>query len=646
MNEKEEATKSYKRAVYLDPSDYDSRKKLRLLQDKKDLFENFATTDIEEIVKKAPNAEEFPEDNSIILLNETQRIVYPEGASEEKSEVVIKVLTQAGIDVWKEYSVGYNGYSQRLIFDKAEVIKADGNKTQAERNDNYCVFTGLEVGDAIHISYRLENYQSTKLSQHFWDKFSFNYRFPVKLSRYSMLVPAKKEFKWRMNNSDLQPKITDVDNFKLYVWESKDQPGMKPEPYMPTSSDCGMSLEFSSMPDWKYIANWYSDLSSQKAKGDFEIKEAVAELFKGKENLTELQKAKIIYEFIERNMNYSNVSFLHSAQVPQRASRTLNTKLGDCKDLSTLFVAMCNEVGLKPNLMLVDTRDNGDNDMILPSTAFNHCIANITCDGKPYIVELTDTKLSFGTIGDALKNAIGLPIPRETVTDESVKIDLVKINSPNHSINGLVRTGTLVFQNNDVIIDRKTIRTGDFAEGTRQAYGEIGKEKQEKDMQQSVSEDFKNVVKLNTLQFGDLKALSDTVWYKYNFTVKNELSEVVGIKIVKIPWSEGLSSLDFVALEKRTYDFRLYRYASGELFKETMLISAPAGLHFAEMPKSVTIDNEIVKYSIIYKMIGDKLEATRTMIFKTDNVKVADYNLFKETMNKISAADNKQIGFK
>ena len=101
-----------------------------------------------------------------------------------------------------------------------------------------------------------------------------------------------------------------------------------------------------------------------------------SDLFKNKKGLTDLQKARTIYDFIEANVSYSNVPFMHGPIIPQKASRTLNTKLGDCKDVSTLFVALCNEVGLKANLILVDTRDNGERHLNLPSVDFNHCIAD------------------------------------------------------------------------------------------------------------------------------------------------------------------------------------------------------------------------------------------------------------------------------
>jgi transglutaminase-like putative cysteine protease len=120
--------------------------------------------------------------------------------------------------------------------------------------------------------------------------------------------------------------------------------------------DVAPTLSLSSIPDWKFMSNWYSDLSSSKAKQDFEVKEVVAELLKDKSNLTDLEKAKLIYNYIASNIAYSNVPFMHGAIIPQKAARTLATKLGDCKDVSTLYVAMCKEAGFQSLYIIAKRR--------------------------------------------------------------------------------------------------------------------------------------------------------------------------------------------------------------------------------------------------------------------------------------------------
>ncbi len=644
LNKTSDARDAYQKAIYYEPTNYSARKQLAILDGKKDLFDNFATEDVYEIFKNSPSKTDFPDDNSIILLHDRQRIVFKEGANEEKTELLIKVFDQAGIDTWKEYNVGYNGYTQRLVVDKAEVLKANGNRIKSEYSNDYFVFTNLEPGDAIHLSYKIENYNSGKMALHFWDDFNFNYFIPCQLARYSLMVADNKTFSYNVSNSDMKPVTEDIDGFKKYTWELKNSPSFKSESIMPPLNQISTRLELSSIPDWQFIANWYSDLASTKAKSDFEVQETVQQLFKDKKNLSELEKARIIYDYIEKNMTYSNVSFMHSALVPQKASRVINTKLGDCKDFSTLFVAMAKEVGLKANLVLVNTRDNGERVMNQPTIDFNHCIVQAELDGKKYMVELTDQKLAFGTITSYSKNSSCLLIPRE---NEQLKSALTVIESKNRPLNASYRESSISFSGADMVVDRKTIKSGEYARQTRGSYADVGKDKQEEYMTKAISKDFTSPVKLNNLLFvTDLKTLADSVGYNYSFTAKSAVTDFSGIKLFKLPWADSQNYLEYLTHENRKFPFNLWELTSSEVEKETITIEIPKGKTLAEQPKPVKISCGAAEYNLEYKVSATKVTITRTFVVKNDEVSVKDYPQIKEFLNKVIEADSKQFGFK
>jgi tetratricopeptide (TPR) repeat protein len=638
-----EAERYYEDAIYYDPTSYDAREQLRKLQDKEELFDKFQKVDAEAIYKASPPASDYPDDNSHFLLYDNQRLVYPEGASEEKVEMLVKVHNQAGIDRWKEYVISKGG-SQRLIIDKTEVFKINGSVTEAERNYNQVVFTDLEVGDAIHISYRLRNYNYGKLSKHFWDQFSFQYGIPAQTTRYSMLVPKGYNFKYEVMNGDIKPTITDVEDMTMYVWEATNQKSLKYETAMPPLVDIAPTLDISTLPDWKFVANWYNDLSSTHAKQDFEIKETVAELFKdAPAKMTELEKAKMIYDHVVQNVSYSQVPFRQGPIIPQRASRTLRTKLGDCKDVSTLFVAMCKEVGIKANLVLVDTKDNGRKHLNLPTIAFNHCIARAVCDGKPYYVELTNQKLSFLSLPDMDVNARVLLIPNDV---DSTYEGLTTLAPKNRPANGLERITELNIEGSDLVVSRKTIRSGDMASDTRGSYADIGKEEQEKNITSAIASGHTNQVKLLSLTFGNLKGREDTIHYNYKYKISNEVNDVVGMKIFKMPWSDKLNSLDFTALETRKFPFVMFREFGAESEKEVMTLNIPAGKALAEMPKNVKYSCSVADYSMTYTKQGNKLVATREFKLKKEYAEVKEYQEFKDFFSKVMEADTKQIALK
>lgn len=644
-NEKTEAKEMMKKAIYYSPTNYDARKKLRELEGKKELFSYFKQNNATQIYKDALAKNEYTDNDAVYLLQDQSQVVYPEnGAVEEHHELLIQVLTQTGVNSYKEVHIPFNSYTQRLVLDKTELFKTDGSVVTAETNDNYLVFSTLEKGDALHVSYRLESSYSGRLAEHFWKDFYINGAEPVKISRFSLIVPKGKKFDYKVYNTSLQPEEKDIDEYRMYVWEKNDVPEIKQEPFMQPAADVAERIVVTSIPNWSYVANWYSDLSSLKAKADFEIQEKVKELLAGKEKLPDIEKAKIIYSFIERNYNYSNVSFLHGAFVPQRASRTLTAKLGDCKDLSTLFVAMAKVAGLDANLVLVDTRNNGEQNLDLPTIGFNHCIAQLHTENKNYLVELTNNHLPFGALPYALLNANGLYIPKEgTTTGNAV---LVKLNTQDRPANSLTRSSEISFNGAQAILRRLAVRTGYDAGQMRGSYKDVTEEQRIKDLTASLSSEFNKNVQTEYFNLKNLESLSDSMMFDYKFTVDNFTSDIVGMKVFKMPWADAVSLQEVVALDKRDYAIDLSTVYVTPDISETITINVPTGKKLAEIPKNVSISCPSVSYNLKYELKSNKLIATREVKYLQDKVTPDDYASFKTFVNKMTEADNKQYAFK
>ncbi|MBP6386217.1 MAG: DUF3857 domain-containing protein [Pseudarcicella sp.] len=644
LGETENAKKSYRKAIYYQPNLFSAQKTLRELEKKTDLFEQFGKNDATNIFMQSPKADAYPNEHSLVLISDNQRIVYPEGATEEKNEVIVKILSQKGIELWKEYNIPYNPTSQELTIEKAELLKSNGSKIQAETNENQSVFTGLEAGDAIHVIYRLRNYANGMQAKHFTDRIPFAYQYPSKKLKYSLLLPKNYKFQYKTALTDLKPSIKSTDEYDIYVWETKNANAITLEPLMPAMADVTPFLEVSTLPNWKYVGEWYKDLAATKAKSDFEVQEVTKELFANKsKELTDLQKAKIIYEYIEKNINYLSVAFMQSGLVPQKASRTLSTKLGDCKDLSTLFVAMCNEVGVKANLVLVLTRENGDNTMLLPSINFNHCIAYLKTEGKEFFIELTDNQNAFGVLSPTLLNTNALIVPRE---NDSFEATLIKIQTNNRTKNNIFRNSTISVIGKDLKVNVASIKTGVWASYVRHTIKGNNQEEKDKHLSESLSKDFNNFVIINSNIYNNLDQLTDSVAYTYSYTVKNEINEIAGMQILKFPWSEKTNTLEFISAEKRTYPYLLFDLFGVENMKETITFTLPQGKKILELPEEVNLKNDFADYSLTFKIVGDKIIGTRELNIKKDIVAATDNEALKSFFNQITTFDHKQYAFK
>jgi tetratricopeptide (TPR) repeat protein len=642
LGKKAEAIDSYRKAIEYEPTDFSSIKELRKLESKKDVFEYFPTVDVYALAKAAPGADAYPEDRTLIVYDEVQRVVYKSGASEERRIFVVKMLDEQGVNGSKEYNIGYNS-DQRMMVEKAEVIKKNGMKVPAETNGNQLVFTNLEVGDAIHYTYKLENYNKGRLASHFWDKYYFTHFLPYLTTKYSLLISPDVKFQHKVTQQPLKPVVSKLDaDFDLYVWSKENQAALEYEDKMPVLADVSQTLHLTSIPDWNYVSNWYSDLASEKAKADFEVKEAVAELFKGKADLSADAKVKLIYDYIITNIKYSSVSFRQSGLIPQKASTVLSTRIGDCKDVSTLFVAMCKEVGIDASLVLVNTRDNGLYDLDLPSIEFNHCIAKVDLNGKSHFLELTSNFLPFGSLYSSMLNSRILEIKDEKNT-QPVKLDF--LNPTVRKPNNIMRLTNIHIKDKTLEISESNYNTASMAAANKSQYRHLSNKERDKFVLDGLKSYYTNST-LGKLEFFGLDGTADTVRTNIDYKLQDVITQVGGISLFALPWSSKATSSDFVLNEERAFPIDLSKVMYADMDKETITVVIPANKTLVEVPKTVTYSCAYAEYTLSCKLVNKTLQFTRELKYKGNIIPTENVPEFSAFYKKVIEADARQIGIK
>jgi len=645
MKNEKKARESFQKAVYYAPTSYDSRTQLRLLDKKPEMFELFPKINLDSLIAEAAKMPADPEKNSMIVLNNKRIVFYPEGAQEQQNILAVKILNKSGIEVWKEYSIGY-GNSQKLLLDKYEVIKSNGQKVKAETDgEGTVVFTNLEVGDVLYIEYRLQDFYSGILSKHFYGQTMMQFFYPSILSQVAILVPKDKNFNYKVANGDANFTLSEIENMKLYQWTTSNKEAVKDEPRMSPIGDIAPCLVYSSIPDWNFVSDWYKDLTANRfgENSDYILKATFTEILKGNENANDLKKAKLFYEYILKNITYSNVSFMQSNFIPQKASRTITTRLGDCKDMSTLFVALCREAGIKANLVLLNTRDNSKVSQLLPSVSFNHCIARLETGNKIYYLELTNNKLPFGAALNSDLQSFILPIPYK---NEKQNSEILLMDMPFRPKNDIIRTAKITITGKDMQIEKKSERMGHLAAGPRRTYADLSNEDRLKKLNEIIADDWTNPVKASNLTFINLDNLADTVTTAYSMEAKNALQEVSGMKLLKLPWTDGITSLSLVAPETRKYPLEFWNYMNCDNEFEQITLSL-GGLQFIEMPKNIKLNCSVASYELIFERKGnDTMIAKRIFRVKKDIVSPAEYEQFKTFFNAVVENDTKQYALK
>ncbi|MDR1792989.1 MAG: DUF3857 domain-containing protein [Bacteroidales bacterium] len=656
MKNNPKAKENFEKAVYYSPTDYDSRTQIRLLENKKEVFDLFPTADLKAQIAKNVKQEDYKEENADILMYDVQNVFYPEGAQEHRIEFAVKMLNQSAIEEWKEYQIPYYNI-QRLSLEKYEIIKPNGQKVKAETNQNgTIVFTNLETGDILHLLYRLQDYRAGALSNHIFDFAPLQYSIPATYIRHAILLPKNKTLQYMVKNSDLQPKISQTEDMTLYEWIVENQPAIKDEPLMPPFADVAPTLIYSTIPDWKFVSNWYKDATANKfnTEHDFIFKEAYNQIITGNENASAMQKAQLFYEYILNNITYSQVSFLQSNIIPQKPSRTLTTRLGDCKDVSTLFVAFCRQAGIDANLVLLQGKDKPSNALALPANSFDHCIAQMNLDNKTYYLELTNAKLPFCAALEEDLHANILPIPykNETSTAEDISKSnmgnqLIIMEMPQRKLNEIIRQQNITIDGNNLKSIYRSSRTGQMASFSRYNFANLGNEERLKQINQSFAADWSIPVKISNLEFINLNNLEDSVHYNCVLDANGALQDVAGMKIFKMPWTDAITSMPEITLPERKYPFAFWQYIFCDKEFETITLHLPDGKQLAEKPTDCRLECPVAIYELTFDTsTKGKIIAKRTFAKKKDILEPSEYAQYQEFIKKVSESDNKQIAIK
>lgn len=630
---KEIAADEYRKALMYRPTDYDTRQTLNELLGRKSPFERFAPINIDSTIERARAMESDADQGAVVVLDCARHVIYEGGAFESNNELVVKVLNGRGIDDWKEYSIPANRYNEELIVEAAVAVKPDGTETKADVDGGYVVFKALEQNDVVHIKWRTKSHYGGKLARHFFDTYYFNGYYPAQDVRYEILAPKDFHFNYRTQNIDVKPTISETADGTLYTWAAHDIPEVSFEYGMPTLDDVGSVLFVSSLEGWGNLVEWYRDIAETKTRGSYEITEQVQQLLDSKEHASDEEKMRAIYDFITENIRYSSIEFRQGAYVPQKARDVLVNRIGDCKDVATLCIAMLRETGLTAHYVLVNTRDEGSNRNALPAVVFNHCIVAVeTAAGLKYL-DLTANNYPIGSVPQSDIDAFALVIkpgvtgPTRLPGGGIPRTMTVRMNLALDAENGLVGTCA-------------TVGTGTVAAAIRDYFRDQPKREQEKQLLESLSQRYAGS-SLGELTFENLENLAPSASYTYHFAVENYLAEAGSFRILKMPWNHPAEADEALSYEKRAFPYEYF--PPDDTITEEITVEMPPGYEPIELPAPKRLASRVAEYTLSYTYAERRLVARRSYVAKSNVVETDEYAEFKAFHNQMVKEDARLI---
>jgi tetratricopeptide (TPR) repeat protein len=640
------ALENYEKSLAYYPFTFDVHEKIRVLKSQKSILSQIDNLNVDEIIADyKSNFKATKKTNFDIVYNSESKIIYKSTSSAKVVVYIVKLNNEEALKTWQKVDLGGGGsfYSE---VNEAKTIKSSGSKIDAERNRNSVVYTNLEVGDYIYLKYTEKQYYGGKSSKFYSDNFSFNSFNPAYILKYNLYTEPGLVISDTIINGAISSTKSELDGFEARFWEVKSPKIIEKETNMLPFNDIANRLHIAAKYTWDDITNWYSDLSKDQALIDFTIKDISNTLFPTNQTFSELEKAKMIYDFVLKNIQYSSIDFRQGSYIPQKASDVYITRLGDCKDVSTLYATIARNVGLKADLVLINTSNYGTNNVILPSINFNHCIVKVYVNKKPIYLELTDPNLPFGHLNSYHLNAAILDIPYGSEKSVNNKLKNLQFNEGYTS--SVVRYTKLSINSKGVFeINCNATKTGRMVTGVVSSYYHKDSVDQMLSMKNSISSKFNSLVTMKEIKLVDVEPRNESVNYVYKYEVENDVNKIGTMNSIKIPFADKLLTSKLFESKERKSTLNYANYEDNEHYKETIEISVPSDMSFIEIPQNQNLTYKDFKFTLTFKQVEkNKLVITREFKAVLKNISPEEMPEFQAFMTKVLDSESTFVVYK
>jgi transglutaminase-like putative cysteine protease/Flp pilus assembly protein TadD len=387
-----------------------------------------------------------PEGTNVVVLDDEESYSFDASSRSLYTEyTVYKVLSQQGVEGWSTISVTWEPWHQERPLIRIRIITPDlvvhdldlktltDAPAQDEQSNIYsdrrvirgplpAVAPGSVVEQEIVVRESTPYFSAGALGRYFFGRVSV----PVHHSRLAIETPSAVPLHYVAELlPELQPQKTESDGRARIVFErGAMDPLVTADSNLPSDVPAYPFITFSTGTSWERVAEDYATVVDGQIKNS-DVKAVVEKLTLGKQ--TQFERIQAISGYLDKQIRYTGVEFGEAAIVPHSPTETLVRKYGDCKDKSTLLVAMLRAAGIPAYIALLNAGARMDVPAELPGMSlFDHAIVYVPVNPELWI-DATDEFARPGQLPTADQGRLALVVRPETTslvrTPEAVSQD-------------------------------------------------------------------------------------------------------------------------------------------------------------------------------------------------------------------------------
>ncbi len=464
----------------------------------------------------------------------------------------------------------------------------------------------------------------------------------VEKTEYTLVCPADFQFKWRGENTDIQPTRRRDGSRETYVWSAKNLPALPVEANTPYRDGQFSKLEFApanfqfgeqtgSMSSWASFGKFAHDLNAGRDEISPKLRNELLVLTASCRDNSE--KIARIYRFLQENYRYVSVQIGIGGWQTFPATYVEEKKYGDCKALSNFMKAMLKAVGIPAYLALVRGDDDGcpvlSEDIV--TAPFNHMILYVPAPET--WLECTSTDYPPGYLSEFTGNRQAL-----LLRPDGGKL----VSTPATALTGnlrTTRTELTLTPEGRAQAEIQTTNTGELSDFTRHlALHEKGDEQRKR---------FAENRPFAIANLEKLEVSADAKRPVAQWSASLEIAQFanLGGRRMFVPLTKTnpvRRSLD--KAEERHFELVL---PFAETWVDTILLRLPEGFAVESRPEDVVLDSDFGKYSAQISEAGAGLwQLVRSVEWRAVRVAAARYGEARQFFLEVVKADGRQLVLK
>jgi Domain of Unknown Function with PDB structure (DUF3857)/Transglutaminase-like superfamily len=541
-----------------------------------------------------------------------------DGTFVQVNESVIRLNTEAGAKGTAQIPIPYSESLQNLEVVEAYTLTSSGKRIDVKPESIFTQAAPIAVSAPMFndIKYRILVFSEpavgaklafkVKISQKtpfFPGHVSFMEAFPTTYAQEDseIKLSAPSDYALKFDVRGLEGGMVEIkDGRKYWKWTFKNLVARKVEPNEVAETDFGAYVAVSSFTDWADLGRAYLSRADDKAKPSDDIKKLATEITKGAKKKSD--EVRMIHEWVSRNVRYVGVFLGLGGFVPRTTVQILETKYGDCKDHTTLTIALLRARGIEATTALIQTASAFQLPKVAVVGAFNHAVAyvpefDIYLDGTsqfhPWNV-LPASDAGKQTLLTGLGKLGSTPARKENI--EVTKSVVKMIVAPDGTLTG----------------KSSTISSGNIEANFRARLASIPAGQDDKWVTSWVRR--AGPLATGKLTKGDARDLSKPLEFAIEFEVKDALAlDSPGAFVIP----KGLTEFSIADLanranliDKRTTPFT----CSADTQIEEFEITLPEKTKIQALPKAVKFEGKTIRFESTYRQQNNVIYATRKVV--------------------------------